>query len=169
MPPNAGPAEENAMYRRQIIPHSAARGKGAPATADAAAMRYHVSIRPTPTTGGGDAHMTEETASALGSKKCVPCEAGTPPLTPEQATGYLREVPQWRIEDNKIVRELKLKDFKEALAFVNQVGEIAEDEGHHPDIHVSYNRVTLKLWTHAIGGLSENDFIVAAKIDALGR
>jgi 4a-hydroxytetrahydrobiopterin dehydratase len=113
--------------------------------------------------------MTEETARALRSKKCVPCEAGTPPLTTEQATGYLREVPQWRIEDNKIVREIKLKDFREALAFVNQVGEIAEDEGHHPDIHVSYNRVTLELWTHAIGGLSENDFIVAAKIDALGR
>jgi 4a-hydroxytetrahydrobiopterin dehydratase len=90
-------------------------------------------------------------------------------LTTEQVTGYLREVPQWRLQDNKIVKELKLKDFREALAFVNQVGEIAEDEGHHPDIHVSYNRVTLELWTHAIGGLSENDFIVAAKIDALGR
>jgi 4a-hydroxytetrahydrobiopterin dehydratase len=132
-------------------------------------MSYHMSIRPTPTNGGSNAHMTEETAHALTSNKCVPCEAGTPPLTLEQATSYLREVPQWRLQDNKIVRELKLKDFKEALAFVNQVGEIAEDEGHHPGIHVSYNRVTLELWTHAIGGLSENDFIVAAKIDALGR
>ena len=62
-------------------------------------------------------------------------------------------------------REFEFADFKEALAFVNAVGEIAEDEGHHPDIHVHWNKVTLVLWTHAIGGLSDNDFIVAAKVD----
>jgi len=113
--------------------------------------------------------MATDKGQGLTSKKCAPCEAGTPPLTETDARTYLADVPQWRLEGNKLVRELKLKDFKEALAFVNQVGDIAEDEGHHPDIHVSYNRVTLELWTHAIDGLSENDFIVAAKVDALGR
>lgn len=113
--------------------------------------------------------MSEQQAGALTSKRCAPCEAGTPPLTQTEAAGYLKQVPQWRLQDSKIVREIKLKDFRQALAFVNRVGEIAEDEGHHPDICVSYNRVTLELSTHAIGGLSENDFIVAAKVNALGE
>ncbi len=112
--------------------------------------------------------MATDKGQGLTSKRCVPCEAGTLPLTEAEASGYVAEVPQWQLRGKKIVREFKLRDFKEALAFANQVGDIAEDEGHHPDIHVSYNRVTLELWTHAIDGLSENDFIVAAKVDALG-
>ena len=67
----------------------------------------------------------------------------------------------------KIKKKLKLKDFKEAMAFVNKVAEIAESEGHHPDIHIFYNQVRIELWTHAVGGLSENDFIMAAKLDGL--
>mgnify|MGYP001616306343 CR=1 FL=1 len=108
----------------------------------------------------------------LQDKKCVPCEGGTPPLRKNEAKKYLAELQgDWKIvEGKKIQRELKFKDFKEAMAFVNKVADIAESEGHHPDIHVHYNRVMIELWTHAVGGLSENDFILAAKIDGiLGR
>ena len=103
------------------------------------------------------------------NKKCVPCEGGTLPLTTEEIVKYLPEVPSWEVsEDKKISREFKLKDFKEAVAFVNKVAELAESEGHHPDIYLhSWNKVRLELSTHAIGGLSENDFILAAKISKL--
>ena len=71
------------------------------------------------------------------------------------------------IDDKKIKHEFKFKDFKQAITFINKVAEVAESEGHHPDIYVFYNKVVIELWTHAIGGLSENDFIVAAKIEPL--
>ncbi|MDP2676225.1 MAG: 4a-hydroxytetrahydrobiopterin dehydratase [bacterium] len=106
----------------------------------------------------------------LTQKKCVPCEGGTPPLKKENIEEFHRQVPGWAVADNhrKISRDFKFKDFKEALAFVNKVGDIAETEGHHPDILIhSWNKVSIELWTHAIGGLSDNDFIMAAKIDAL--
>ncbi len=105
----------------------------------------------------------------LTDKKCVPCEGGTPPLTESQVKEFRAELKNpWSILDNKkIQREFKFKDFASAMTFVNQVAAIAEGEGHHPDIHVYYNRVVIDLWTHAVHGLSENDFIVAAKIDAL--
>ncbi len=101
------------------------------------------------------------------NKKCVPCEGGTPPLTAEEIEKYLPEVSDWEVlEDKKINREFKFKDFKEAMAFVNKVADLAESEGHHPDICLhSWNKVRLELSTHAIGGLSENDFILAAKIN----
>lgn len=103
------------------------------------------------------------------NKKCVPCEGGVPPLTREESEKFLIETPGWEIVENgkKIKREFKFKDFKEAIAFVNKVAQLAEDEGHHPDSHIYYSRVILELWTHAIGGLSENDFILAAKINEL--
>lgn len=103
------------------------------------------------------------------SQKCVPCEGGTKPLTKEEANPYLEEVKNWQLEedDKKIERKFKFKDFKEALDFVNKVGEIAEQEGHHPDIELGYGKVEIELWTHAIGGLSVNDFILAAKINKL--
>jgi len=110
--------------------------------------------------------MTE----ALVRKRCVPCEEGTLPLSREQAQGYLLEVPGWTLsEDGKwILREWKFKDFQEAIAFVNRVAALAEQENHHPDISVfSYRKVSLSLSTHAIGALSENDFILAAKVSAL--
>ena len=93
-------------------------------------------------------------------------------MGPTAAEAYVAEVPGWRLisgELLKIVRELKLKDFAEAMRFVDRVAEVAEAEGHHPDFCVSWSRVRLELFTHAIGGLSENDFIMAAKIDELGR
>lgn len=105
----------------------------------------------------------------LKHKKCVPCEGGVKPLTPDEYGAFLRsELSGWiAVEEKRIEKEYKFKNFKEALAFVNKVGEIAESEGHHPDINLhNWNKVTITLWTHAIGGLSENDFIMASKIDA---
>lgn len=100
---------------------------------------------------------------------CVPCEGGTAPLTADDAKGILEYVKGWTLADDgkKISRDLTFNDFKESLAFVNNVGEIAEHEGHHPDIYIWWNKVRLELSTHAIGGLSTNDFIIAAKVNAL--
>ncbi len=108
--------------------------------------------------------------SDLITKHCVPCEGGTPPMDRSQAEALLAQVPGWKLIDGeplKLARSLKLKDFAQAMSFVNQIGEIAEAEGHHPDFCVSWNRVKLELVTHSIGGLSENDFIMAAKVNAL--
>jgi len=104
----------------------------------------------------------------LSDKKCVACEGGTPPLEAEKVKEYMAELGGgWEVLGGKIKKDFKFKDFKEAMAFVNKVAEIAENEGHHPDIHVFYDKVEIELWTHAVGGLSENDFIMAAKIDGL--
>jgi 4a-hydroxytetrahydrobiopterin dehydratase len=104
----------------------------------------------------------------LTQKHCVPCEGGTLPLPPNAVAEYMNRVSGWKVVDNlKISKEMKFKDFKEAMAFVNHVARIAEAEQHHPDIYVFYDLVRLELSTHAIGGLSENDFILAAKIDQL--
>ena len=105
----------------------------------------------------------------LTTKKCVACEGGTPPMAEKDAQQLLSQVLGWTmIESKTIVRESAFHDFKEAMKFVNRVAELAESEGHHPDILVhGWNKVRLELSTHAIGGLSENDFIMAAKINAL--
>ncbi|HEU0085501.1 MAG TPA: 4a-hydroxytetrahydrobiopterin dehydratase [Candidatus Paceibacterota bacterium] len=102
-------------------------------------------------------------------KKCIPCEGlGMKPFTKDEAEGYLAQISGWVLDsDGKVIsKEFKFKDFIGAINFVNKISEIAEEEGHHPDIHISYNKVRLDISTHAIGGLSENDFILAAKIDA---
>jgi 4a-hydroxytetrahydrobiopterin dehydratase len=102
-------------------------------------------------------------------KKCVPCEGkGIKPFSKAEAEDYLTQVVGWTMsEDAKhIAKEFKFADFIGSVNFVNLVADIAEEEGHHPDIHIFYNKVRLELWTHAIGGLSENDFILAAKINA---
>jgi 4a-hydroxytetrahydrobiopterin dehydratase len=111
-------------------------------------------------------------------KKCVPCEGGAKPLAHEEILKLVEQVPDWNLTEDpspnlqkfgmgaKIRKEFKFKDFIGAINFVNKVAEIAESEGHHPDINIHYNKVELVLDTHAIGGLSENDFILAAKIDA---
>jgi|SRR3989344_1126996 len=102
-------------------------------------------------------------------KKCIPCEGGTPAFKKEQVKEYLSQLQTaWEVIDGrKIKREFLFKSFKEAIGFVNKVADIAEQEGHHPDIYVYYTKVQLVLWTHAIGGLSENDFIMARKIENL--
>ena len=104
---------------------------------------------------------------ALTEKKCVPCEGGVQPFTEAQTNDYLAQLKtEWEVVDfHKIKRQFKFKDFKEAMVFVNKIAEIAEKEGHHPDITINYNRVTIGLSTHSIGGLSKNDFILAAKIE----
>ncbi len=105
----------------------------------------------------------------LTHKKCVACEGGIPPLGKEGAEMYLPQVPEWKpnADFSAIVREFGFADFREAMVFIGSVADLAESEGHHPDIHIFYNRVKLELSTHAIGGLSENDFILAAKIDKI--
>jgi len=108
----------------------------------------------------------------LKTKKCIPCEGGLAAMTREEFSKYLDQVNDWSVIDNdtKIEREFTFKDFIEALAFVNAAGEIAEKEGHHPNIYIhSWNKVKMTVYTHSINGLSENDFILAAKIDAIGR
>lgn len=107
----------------------------------------------------------------LQTKKCEPCEGGVDPLTPAECQPYLEMVPEWnKVNDKMIEREFEFKDFVQNLAFVNACGEIAEDEGHHPDLLIySWNKLKITLWTHAIDGLSINDFIIASKIDRLPR
>ena len=106
---------------------------------------------------------------SLIDKKCVPCRGGVPPLTTEETQKYLKELKiEWQVTDNKkISREFKFKSFREAMDFVNKVAEVAEKEDHHPDMKISYRKVVMELTTHAIGGLSENDFIMARKIEEL--
>lgn len=103
------------------------------------------------------------------SKKCRPCEGTMPSLTEPQIKKYISQVPNWEVlEYKKIRRDFKFKDFKEAMAFVNKVADLAEMEGHHPDMLIyQWNKVCIELSTHAIGGLSENDFILAAKINSV--
>jgi len=104
----------------------------------------------------------------LTEKKCVPCEGGTLPLKKDKVEEYLKEVEGWESKEDKlIVKTFALKSFKEAIDFVNQAAGIAEQEQHHPDIHIRYKKVTLELTTHSIKGLSENDFIMASKIDMM--
>lgn len=107
--------------------------------------------------------------SDLSQKHCVPCEAGVPPLARPQNLEYLKRVNEWQlVEDKSIEKILLFKNFKEAVAFINKVAEVAEKEGHHPDILLfGWNKVKIMLSTHAIKGLSDNDFILAAKIDEL--
>ena len=103
-------------------------------------------------------------------EKCVPCEGGVEPMTKADAEAMLNfHVKDWVLsEDTKYIsKKFEFKDFKEALSFVNKVGVIAESEGHHPDIELGWGKVNITLTTHAIGGLSQNDFIVAAKINAI--
>ena len=101
----------------------------------------------------------------LSQKKCKPCEGGVPPLTEEQANELLKQIHEWTIQDGHVYRQFKFKDFKEAISFVNKVADIAEQEDHHPNITINYNKVSIDLWTHAINGMSDNDFILAAKIE----
>ena len=104
----------------------------------------------------------------LKQKKCVPCEGGVKPLTPDEYEAFLRqELRGWNaVEEKALEKDYKFKNFQGALDFVSKVGQIAESEGHHPDIFLhDWNKVKLTLSTHAIGGLSENDFILASKID----
>jgi 4a-hydroxytetrahydrobiopterin dehydratase len=103
----------------------------------------------------------------LAEQACKPVQAGAAPLSRKEAEALLLQVPTWSLGEKEIRREFRFKDFRRAMDFVNNVASIANDQDHHPDIFISYNTVRLTLSTHKIGGISINDFIVAAKIDLL--
>ncbi len=106
---------------------------------------------------------------ALAEKQCVPCKGGVPPLKGNDLARLRKELnPAWQaFQEHHLEREFKFKDFREALNFTNQVGELAEEQGHHPDIYLSWGKVKVTIWTHKIDGLTESDFVLAAKIDKL--
>ncbi|QQR88604.1 MAG: 4a-hydroxytetrahydrobiopterin dehydratase [Myxococcales bacterium] len=105
----------------------------------------------------------------LAAQTCIPCKGGVPPLASEKAQELLSQVDRhWRVIDNHhLERSFPFDDFKQALAFTNQVGQIAEEQGHHPDIYLAWALVKVQIWTHKIDGLTESDFILAAKIDTI--
>jgi 4a-hydroxytetrahydrobiopterin dehydratase len=103
----------------------------------------------------------------LAKRKCVSLEKGHPKLSPAQVRELLGQVVGWDAEGDKLKKTFTFKDFVTAMEFLNRVAEVAESEQHHPDFSVHYNKVDFLIWTHSVGGLSENDFILAAKIDAL--
>lgn len=114
--------------------------------------------------------MSAQSIDQLRAKKCVPCEGGVPKLTPAEVKDQLAKLIGWTVtvDGQRIRKEWTVKHFMAGIRFFNQVAEIAEAEGHHPDLHiVGYRNAAIEIWTHAIGGLSENDFILAAKIDEL--
>ena len=108
-------------------------------------------------------------ADTLTRKTCTPCRGGIPPLTPEEAREFIGGAPGWALSDDssRISRRFEFDDFRQAMAFVNRVADLAEGEGHHPDFEIHWNKVDLVLYTHKIRGLHENDFIMAAKINRL--
>lgn len=107
----------------------------------------------------------------LSKKKCVPCQGGVPPLKGDSLKKLHQQLEKdWKvIDEHHLKKGYSFKNFQEALAFTNQIGVLAEEEGHHPDIFLSYGKVKIELWTHKIDGLTESDFILAAKIDKLMR
>ena len=114
--------------------------------------------------------MPTQTANELVAKKCVPCEGGVAPYSRAEAEAQVKKLPGWSLttDGQRIRKEWTVKNFMAGMRFFNEVARVAEEDNHHPDIHLwGYRNVWIELWTHAIGGLSENDFILAAKIDQL--
>ena len=106
--------------------------------------------------------------SGLSAKECVPCRGGVPPLEGEEIQKLLKELDGWEVvNEHHLKKRYKFGDFRESLAFVNRVGEMAEQQGHHPDICFGWGQAEITIWTHKIDGLTESDFILAAKIDQL--
>lgn len=105
----------------------------------------------------------------LTQKKCVPCRGGIPPMEPDRAREYLPAAEGWSLSENvrRISKRFSFPTFPDAIAFVNRLAELAENEGHHPDLEIHYNKVDVVFWTHKIDGLHENDFIMAAKTNEL--
>lgn len=109
----------------------------------------------------------------LTERHCVPCEGSVAPLTAEQITPLLAQLEGWRVEEaadhEQLIKRFRFRNFVSAVDFVNQITPVAEAEGHHPDLVVSWGQVRVQLWTHVAGGLTENDFILAAKVDEVAR
>ena len=103
---------------------------------------------------------------SLAERNCVPCRGGVPALSGQALHSLSHQLPNWDVvEEHHITRTFKFPDFKQALAFVNRVGVLAEEQGHHPDICLGWGKAEITIWTHAVSGLTESDFIMAAKID----
>ena len=115
--------------------------------------------------------MAETQSCALDKKSCVPCQGGVPTLTDVEIKSLMPNVPSWKVVEvegiQRLDRIFAFHDFLEAMKFVNKVADVAESQGHHPDLHIHWNQVRVEIWTHKIKGLHENDFILAAKIDRL--
>jgi len=106
--------------------------------------------------------------SSLAEKTCVPCRGGVPPLQGEELQKLAQQIEGWQVvEEHHLTKNFKFPDFRSALAFVNKVGEVAEEQDHHPDIYLTWGKVDITIWTHKINGLTESDFILAAKIGKL--
>ena len=114
---------------------------------------------------------SEFSMNALAQKECVPCKGGVPKLEGEQLASLARQLPEgWDVVDeHHLEKEFGFRNFREALQFANRVGELAEAQGHHPDIYLAWGKVKLTIWTHKIDGLTESDFILAAKADELKK
>jgi 4a-hydroxytetrahydrobiopterin dehydratase len=104
--------------------------------------------------------------ASLADQTCVPCKGGVPPLTANEIAPLLAQLDGWEVQDDKrLLRTYRVKDFAEAMALANRVGAIAEEQAHHPDLYVAWGRVRVEIWTHKIDGLTESDFVFAAKCD----
>src|SRR5712692_74619 len=107
-------------------------------------------------------------ATDLASKNCVPCRGGVPPMRGNELEKYRTQLPEWKVvNEHHLERIFTFPDFKRALIFTNKVGGLAEEQGHHPDILLAWGKVAITIWTHKIDGLTESDFVLAAKIDRL--
>jgi len=105
-------------------------------------------------------------ATSLADRTCIPCKGGTPPLTHDQIAPLLAQLEGWQVEgDKKLIKSFKVKNFLEAVDFVNRITPVAEAENHHPDLYVRWGEVRVDLWTHKINGLTESDFVLAAKAE----
>jgi 4a-hydroxytetrahydrobiopterin dehydratase len=114
--------------------------------------------------------MSTLTQDELASRKCVPCEGGAPPLSRDEAETMIQNVEGWVLthDGQRIRRSWTAKNFMAAIDFFNKVAALAEEEGHHPDLHLEgYRQTAVEIWTHAVGGLTENDFILAAKVNQI--
>jgi len=106
--------------------------------------------------------------SELAERQCVPCRGGVPPMKGEQINEMSSQLPDWQVvNEHHLQRNYRFKDFRESFDFVNRVGELAEEQGHHPDICFGWGKADITIWTHKIDGLTESDFVLAAKIDKL--
>ena len=106
--------------------------------------------------------------SELADRQCVPCRGGVPPLKADEVQGLLGQLAQWQaVGEHHLLKTYRFENFRESLVFVNRVGELAEQQGHHPDICFGWGKAEISIWTHKIDGLTESDFVLAAKIDKL--
>jgi 4a-hydroxytetrahydrobiopterin dehydratase len=138
--------------------------------ANSASLRTLAALCFVPSISFASRSQAMTTTSDLLQKKCASCEGGVPALSAEQVRDLLPSVPEWKLspDGKRICREWRVRDFVAGMDFFQRIAQLAEKEDHHPDLHlVGYRNVTVEIWTHAVGGLSENDFILAAKISQL--